>query len=94
MKINYLEQATKIFANLSIYAVLLLIYSFIRNLEDLNLGPLGVEIFEIMLNVFIPTCIIGSFIFYFLYGKSQFKLNYRLIFVLLILTISIFEFVL
>jgi hypothetical protein len=94
MKTNILESLTKLFANAGVYTGLLMIYINMRGLDNLNVDLTKTKIIENIESTLLPIFIGGYFIFAFLLGKPEFRLNYLLIFILLILTISIFEFAL
>jgi len=92
MKTKSLEFITRLFVNAGIYIGLLVLYIHWRGIEVTTLSSTLQIIIGISERLLLPITIGGYFVFASILGKSEFKLNYWLLFTLLIVTVSVFEY--
>ncbi len=83
-----------VLSNIQSYFIFCLFYFLILELRNAKLNIIGEVIFNIMFNILMPFFIIVPLLFYAILKKTDFKKRYVFIFIALITTIIMFEFIL
>ena len=84
----------KVLSNIQSYFIFCFFYFLVLELRDVNLNPLGENVYYVMFNMLMPFFIVVPLLFYAILGKTNFKRRYSYILIALGITILIFELVL